>query len=100
MRLERKNNSEQSILKKEVVEAIVENKEIEYPIREYYRTYYILQKNKEIKEEQENKDTDVLHTAAEYYSENIKAENNLEKEKKRNISIDAVGPNENMIVDN
>ena len=61
---------------------------------------YILQKNKEIKEEQENKDTDVLHTAAEYYSENIKAENNLEKEKKRNISIDAVGPNENMIVDN
>ena len=61
---------------------------------------YILQKNKEIKEEQENKDTDVLHTAAEYYSENIKAENNLEKEKKRNISIDGVGANENMIVDN
>ena len=61
---------------------------------------YILQKNKEIKEEQENKDTNVLHTAAEYYSENIKAENNLEKEKKRNISIDGVGANENMIVDN
>ena len=61
---------------------------------------YILQKNKEIKEEQENKDTDVLNTAAEYYSENIKAENNLEKEKKRNISIDGVGANENMIVDN
>lgn len=61
---------------------------------------YVLQKNKEIKEEQENKDTDVLHTAAEYYSENIKAENNLEKEKKRNISIDGVGANENMIVDN
>lgn len=61
---------------------------------------YILQKNKEIKEEQENKDTDVLHTASEYYSENIKAENNLEKEKKRNISIDGVGANENMIVDN
>ena len=61
---------------------------------------YVLQKNKEIKEEQENKDTDVLHTAAEYYSENIKAENNLEKERKRNISIDGVGANENMIVDN
>ena len=61
---------------------------------------YVLQKNKEIKEEQENKDTDVLHTAAEYYSENIKAENNLEKEKKRNISIDAVGANENLMVDN
>ena len=61
---------------------------------------YVLQKNKEIKEEQENKDTDVLHTAAEYYSENIKAENNLEKEKKRNISIDGVEANENMIVDN
>lgn len=34
MRLEWKNNNERSILKKEVVEAIVENKEIKYPIRE------------------------------------------------------------------
>lgn len=39
MRLEWKTNSERRILKKEVIEAIVENKEIEYAIREYYRTY-------------------------------------------------------------
>ena len=34
MRLEWKNNNERIILKKEVVGAIVENKEIKYPIRE------------------------------------------------------------------
>lgn len=39
-----------------------------------------------------------MQTAIEYYSEDIKAANNLEKEEKKNLFIDAVGTNEYMTV--
>ena len=39
-----------------------------------------------------------MQTAIEYYSEDIKAANNLEKEEKKNLFIDAVGANEYMTV--
>ena len=41
---------EPNILEQEVAETILENKEIEYPIKEYYKTYYMPQTEQEIKE--------------------------------------------------
>ena len=54
-------------LEQVVADAIVENRGIEYPIDEYYKTHYMLQTEQEIKEEKEQKDSDFLQTATEYY---------------------------------
>ena len=50
-----------------VADAIVENRDIEYPIDEYYKTHYMPQTEQEIKEEKEQKDSDFLQTATEYH---------------------------------
>ena len=50
-----------------VADAIVENRDTEYPIDEYYKTDYMPQTEQEIKEEKEQKDSDFLQTATEYY---------------------------------
>ena len=44
------------ILKQEVADAIVGNRNIEYPIDEYYKTHYTNRTEQEIKEEKEQKD--------------------------------------------
>ena len=54
-------------LEQVVADAIVGNREIEYPIDEYYKTHYMPQTEQEIKEEKEQKDSDFLQTATEYY---------------------------------
>ena len=59
---------------------IVENKNIEYPIDEYYQIEYMPQAEEEINEEKEQKDSDFLQTATGYYSEEIKATNDLENQ--------------------
>ena len=81
-----------------VADAIVENRDIEYPIDEYYKTHCMPQTEQEIKEEKEQKDSDFLQTATEYYYKNIKAARFLEKEEKKNPFIDAVSANEDMVV--
>ena len=55
------------ILEQVVANAIVGNRETEYPIDEYYKTHYMPQTEQEIKEEKEQKDSDFLQTATEYY---------------------------------
>ena len=55
------------ILKQEVADAIVANRNIEYAIDEYYKTNYTNGTEQEIKEEKEQKDSAFLQTAAEYY---------------------------------
>ena len=55
------------ILKQEVADAIVGNRNIEYAIDEYYKTHYTNGTKQEIKEEKEQKDSAFLQTAAEYY---------------------------------
>ena len=55
------------ILKQEVADAIVGNRNIEYPIDEYYKTDYTNRTEQEIKEEKEQKDSAFLQTATEYY---------------------------------
>ena len=52
-----------------------------------------------IKKEKEQKGSGFLQTATEYYSEEIKAANDIVKEKKRNLFIDATDANEDMTVD-
>ena len=42
-----------NVLEQEVAEAIVGNKNIEYPIEEYYKTYFIPQTEEGIKEKKE-----------------------------------------------
>ena len=42
--------------KQEVADAIVGNRNIEYPIDEYYKTHYTNRTEQEIKEEKEQKD--------------------------------------------
>ena len=54
-------------LEQVVADAIVENRDTEYPIDEYYKTDYMPQTEQEIKEEKEQKDSDFLQTATEYY---------------------------------
>ena len=54
-------------LEQVVADAIAENRDIEYPIDEYYKTHYIPQTEQEIKEEKEQKDSDFLQTATEYH---------------------------------
>ena len=54
-------------LEQVVADAIIENREIEYPIDEYYKTHYMNRTEQEIKEEKEQKDSEFLQTAAEYY---------------------------------
>ena len=71
------------ILKQEVADAIVGNRNIEYPIDEYYKTHYTNRTEQEIKEEKEQKDSAFLQTATEYYQEGIKAVKYLEKEGKK-----------------
>ena len=44
------------ILKQEVADAIAGNRNIEYPIDEYYKTHYTNRTEQEIKEEKEQKD--------------------------------------------
>ena len=55
------------ILKQEVADAIVGNRNIEQPTDEYYKTHYTNGTEQEIKEEKEQKDSAFLQTAAEYY---------------------------------
>ena len=55
------------ILKQEVVDAIVGNRNIEYPVDEYYKTHYTNRTEQKIKEEKEQKDSAFLQTATEYY---------------------------------
>ena len=55
------------ILEQVVANAIVGNREIKYPIDEYYKTHYMPQTEQEIKEEKEQKDSDFLQTVTEYY---------------------------------
>ena len=55
------------ILKQEVADAIVGNRNIEQPTDEYYKTHYTNRTEQEIKEEKEQKDSAFLQTAAEYY---------------------------------
>ena len=50
-------------LEQVVADAIAENRDIEYPIDEYYKTHCIPQTEQEIKEEKEQKDSDFLQTA-------------------------------------
>ena len=50
-----------------VADAIIEDREIEYPIDEYYKTHYMNRTEQEIKEEKEQKHSEFLQTAAEYY---------------------------------
>ena len=71
------------ILKQEVADAIVGNRNIEYAIDEYYKTHYTNGTEQEIKEEKEQKDSAFLQTATEYYQEGIKAVKYLEKEGKK-----------------
>ena len=59
---------------------IVENKNTEYPIDEYYQIEYMPQGEEEIKDEKEQKDSNFLRTATEYYSKEIKATNDLENQ--------------------
>ena len=54
-------------LEQVVADAIVENRDTEYPIDEYYKKDYMPQTEQEIKEEKEQKDSDFLQTATEYY---------------------------------
>ena len=54
-------------LEQVVADAIIENREIEYPIDEYYKTHYMNRTEQEIKEEKEQKHSEFLQTAAEYY---------------------------------
>ena len=55
------------ILEQGVADAIIENRKIEYQTDEYYKTHYMPQTEQEIKEEKEQKDSDFLQTATEYY---------------------------------
>ena len=55
------------ILKQEVADAIVGNRNIEYAIAEYYKTHYTNRTEQEIKEEKGKKDSAFLQTATEYY---------------------------------
>ena len=55
------------ILKQEVADAIVGNRNIEQPTDEYYKIHYTNGTEQEIKEEKEQKDSAFLQTAAEYY---------------------------------
>ena len=50
-----------------VADAIVENRDIEYPTDEYYKTHYMPRTEQEIKEKKERKDSDFLQTATECY---------------------------------
>ena len=54
-------------LEQVVADAIVENRDTEYAIDEYYKTHYMPQTEQEIKEEKEQKDSDFLQTVTEYY---------------------------------
>ena len=54
----------------------------------------------EIREEKEQTDSDFLQTAIKCCCEEIKAADEIEKEKKRNLFIDAVNENKGMIVNN
>ena len=55
------------ILKQEVADARIGNRNIEYPIDEYYKTHYTNWTEQEIKEEKEQKDRTFLQTTTEYY---------------------------------
>ena len=55
------------ILKQEVADARVGNRNIEYPIDEYYKTHYTNWTEQEIKEGKEQKDRTFLQTTTEYY---------------------------------
>ena len=59
---------------------IVENKNTEYPIDEYYQIEYMPQAEEEIKDEKEQKDSNFLRTATEYYSKEIKATKDIENQ--------------------
>ena len=55
------------ILKQEVADARIRNRNIEYPIDEYYKTHYTNWTEQEIKEGKEQKDSTFLQTTTEYY---------------------------------
>ena len=59
---------------------IVENKNTEYPIDEYHQIEYMPQAEEEIKDEKEQKDSNFLQTATEYYSKEIKATKHIENQ--------------------
>ena len=96
-----KEKSDEPIVleEQEIAVATVENEDIEYLVDKYYKTYHIPQIAEEIKKEKEQEDSDFLQTATEYYYEEIKAANDIEKEEKRNLFIDATDANEDMAVD-
>ena len=77
-----KEKSDEPIVleEQELPESTVENKDIEYLVNKYYKTYHIPQTAQEIKKEKEKKDSCFLQTATEYYSEEIKAAKDIEKE--------------------
>ena len=96
-----KEKSDEPIVleEQEIAETTAENEDIEYLVGKYYKTYHVPQTAEEIKKEKEQEDSDFLQTATEYYSEEIKAANDIVKEKKRNLFIDATDANEDMTVD-
>lgn len=78
------DNEEAAVLEEEIAAAILEDKKIDF-LKPCYEEHNLLQIPAEIENERQEKATDYLKFASEYFVEDFKAPENIDKEKLANV---------------